>query len=343
MNIFTITSLAMLPISLASYMNGVQESIPKPIDKHMSVNFAPIKETGIQAVGFGYLGIHGELPDTAVVDWNDNLANLWDQKLNIKGVSKATKGAASRILWQYEYSKPETMTLSQHIFTLDQDLADVKRDLDWSGICVKYKLKDDACSTFVRTAYGVNARMLTAYSMTELMPYRDGSKSREMMDMYMRYAGRNYLDFIPALGDTYLSMGRYQFTSYAVGHDNDGPRPVNQIAAFSDNHEVPQSVISITGINSDRAAYYFTTYNLMSLFKKMNNKQIDKFNQFCYSKKEQITEYIATAHHNPAWARKRAISWVNDKCQKPLIDYQGPALEIYSIKTATNYNALGDV
>lgn len=340
MNIFTITSMAMLPISLVSYMNGVQESFPKPIDKHMSVNFAPIKETGIQAVGFGYLGIHGELPDTATVDWNKNIENLWNQKLNIKGVSKAAQSAADNMVWRYQHNTAETMTLSQHIFTLDQDLADVKKDLDWSGICVKYKLKPNVCATLVRTAYGVNARMLTAYSMTELMPYRDGVKSREMMDLYMRSAGRNYLDYIPALGDTFLSMGRYQFTSYAVGHDNDGPRPVNQISAFSTNHEVPQSVVNMVGINSDRAAYYFTTYNLMMLFRKMTDKQIDKFNQFCYNK-EQIVEYIATAHHNPSWARKRAISWVNDKCQKPLIKYQGPELEIYSIKTATNYDALG--
>lgn len=341
MNLFAVTSAAMLPLSALSFFTDIQHSMPKKVNKEMAVNFAPIKEIGIQAVGFGYLGIHGDLPDSAIVDWNENLNNLWQQKLNIKNVSRAAQNSADDLVARYEYAKPETMTLAQHIFTLDQDLVDVKQDLDWSGICVKYKLDGKACSLFIRTAYGVNARMLTAYSMTEIMPYMDGIKSREMMDLYFRYAGRNYLDYIPALGDTYLSMGRYQFTSYAVGHDNSGPRSVNQISAFSSKHEVPQSVVNLTGIDSDRAAYYFTTYNLLSLFRKMSDKQLDKFSTFCSNNKEQITEYIATAHHNPKWARKRAISWIDGGCQKQLISYQGKALEIYSTKTATNYNSLG--
>jgi len=142
------------------------------------------------------------------------------------------------------------------------------------------------------------------------------------------------------LGDTLLSMGRYQFTSYAVGFDKDGLRPANKISKYSRHHKLPTSVIKLQGLTSDRAAYYFSTYNIMSLIKKMNSDQIIKFNKRCVYQREQMVEYIATAHHNPAYARTHALNWISHGCSKPLISYQGKELKIYSQKTSTNYKAI---
>jgi hypothetical protein len=172
--------------------------------------------------------------------------------------------------------------------------------------------------------------------MTELMPYRVGRQNYEMMNLYMQYAGRNYLDTIPSLGDRYLSMGRYQFTSYAIGHDRDGPRSANKVSRYAKGYAIPQSVIALKGLSSDRAAYYFSVYNIASLFRSMSEKQTATYNQSCRGK-EPLTEYIATAHHNPMIAKRNMLRWINDRCKQPLAKYQTGDLKVYSKKTSVNY------
>lgn len=310
------------------------------VPKVTPVNFGRLKDTGLSEISFGYLGFKGTIPDSTNIDWNRNIVSLWNQKLRINNVSKATQGAAGGIINRYRYQGRETMTINEHMTALDADLTKIKAELNWSQICIDYDLDPNKCRLFVYTAYNLDAKMLTAYSLTELMPYTDGKKNVVMMDLYMETAGRNYLDSIPALGDTYLSMGRYQFTSYAVGADDDGLRPTNKIASYSLTYDIPGSVVKLEGIQNDYAAYYFSVYNLMSLIKKLNNKQVVKYAYTCANRKDELVQYIATAHHNPKWARKRAIEWISDSCQKPLISYQGERLEIYSIKTRSNYENL---
>lgn len=307
--------------------------------KLMEVDLTTAKSVGINAVGFSYLGMRGQMPDLVEIDWNENLRELWDQKLEIKDVSGATKTSADDIVLRYYAEDPEQISIKDHMSQVDHDLTDIKRTMRWGDICIKFKMDSSNCYQFIKTAYQVDAKSLTAYSMTELMPYRDGVKSYAMMSVYFEKAGRNFLDSIPALGDRYMSMGRYQFTSFAVGSDKDGPRPANMIANYS-NVPIPGSVTKLYGLDSDRAAYYFSTYNLMMLFRAMDDKDVAKYAAHCSRKKGEITEYIATAHHNPKWARKRALQWVRAKCAKPLIDFQGDRLKVYSIKTAENLRAL---
>lgn len=309
-------------------------------DKVSTVNFQPIKELGIQNLSLSYFGFSGAIPDQARIDWNKSLDKLWDQKLRIKNVSPATVNAVPDILKEFSVADSDTMTIEAHIESLDNTLTDVKSNMNWAGICTKYRLSNTQCYNFVLSSYNIDARMLTAYSMTELMPYREGERNYELMSIYMENSGRRYLDVIPALGDKYLSMGRYQFTSFAIGSDKNGPRSANQIANFSPKYPIPGSVVKLNGMQSDLAAYYFSVYNVLTLIKKMNETGNKRFARNCVNQKDQIVEYIATAHHNPSWARKRAIQWITNDCSKPLINYQGKRLEIYSIKTSTNYEAI---
>lgn len=309
-------------------------------DKASKVNFAPLREQGIRNLSLSYFGFSGEVPEYAKVNWNHALEGLWNKKLDIENVSGATRNSVPDILSDFARADSQTMNIDEHISEVDELLNNVKRDMDWVGICLKYRLDGNQCRNFVSAAYNIDAKMLTAYSMTELMPYHNGDQNYALMSIYFENGGRRYLDVVPALGDTYLSMGRYQFTSFAIGSDDDGPRPVNQIAAYSTKYPVPGSVVKLNGIESDLAAYYFSVYNVMTLIKKMSDSNNARFKAHCISQKDQLVEYIATAHHNPTWARKRAIEWVREDCSKPLITYQGERLEIYSIKTATNYKAI---
>lgn len=345
MNVFEkILSLA-LPFSL-SPAPTMPEKFPEIIytgiaeDKISNVNFQPIKTLGINNISLSYFDFSGKIPDSAEVNWNNSLDLLWNKKLEIKNVSPATKKAADKIISEFALADSETMTVNAHIANLDNTLNEVKRDFNWSGLCRKYNLTSSECYNLVYVAHNIDANMLTAYSMTELMPYREGNRNYALMSIYMENAGVRYLDAIPALGDTYLSMGRYQFTSFAIGYDDDGARPANMIAEFSPNYPIPGSVVKLNGIESDLAAYYFSVYNVMTLLKKMTPNGNARFKNNCINKKDQLVEYIATAHHNPTWARKRAIEWIGEDCKKPLLSYQGERLEVYSIKTATNYNAI---
>ena len=345
MNIFEIVTRSLLPVAftgaVVSESNVIRFSLPEPIVmKDTKVDFAPVRASGINNINASYLGTNGKISDIKSVDWNDNIQKLWDQKLTIKNVSGATISTAPEIVERYQTSPAEVMSLNSHITQLNVDLNKVRRDVNWKGICDDFRLSDKQCFTYAKAIDTIDGEMLTAYSMTELMPYRNGEQSYAMMNMYMQEAGRNYLDSIPALGDHYLSMGRYQFTSYAVGYDMNGPRSANKIASYSRNYNIPGSVSKISGIDSDRAAFYFSAYNILSLVRSLNGKQVSKFSSFCLDDKSQLTEYMATAHHNPVWAKKRAISWISNNCKKPLISYQGERLKIYSIKTATNYRAI---
>jgi hypothetical protein len=344
MNMFGKFLSSILPLSLAPA--STPEKLPEIIyvgmneDKISMVDFQPIKDLGINNISLSYFDFSGKIPDSAEVNWNNSLDRLWDKKLQIKNVSPATKNAANDILSDFASSDSETMTINSHIKNLDITLNEVKRDFNWEGLCKRYDLTESQCYNLVYVAYNIDANMLTAYSMTELMPYREGDRNYALMSIYMENAGVRYLDAIPALGDTYLSMGRYQFTSFAIGYDDEGPRPANMVAKFSPNYPIPGSVVKLNGIESDLAAYYFSVYNVMSLLKKMTPNGNARFKNNCINKKDQLVEYIATAHHNPSWARKRAIEWIGEDCKKPLINYQGERLEVYSIKTSTNYNAI---
>ena len=343
MNLFGKIIASFLPTTVITTPVQKPEPMPELIyvqDKVSHVDFRDLKSHGLNNLSMSYFDFSGKIPDSKTVDWNSSLELLWNKKLKFKNVSPATVSAAPSILEDFAVADSETMTVSEHIKNLDSILDDVKRTMDWSGLCVKNRLTPQQCHNLVYVAYNIDANMLTAYSMTELMPYHDGDKNFALMSLYMETAGRKYLDYVPALGDKYLSMGRYQFTSFAIGYDDSGARPSNMIADFSPSYPIPGSAVKLTGAESDLAAYYFSVYNVMTLLKKMTVNGNNRFKTHCIDKKGQIVEYIATAHHNPSWARKRAIQWIGADCSKPLRSYQGERLEIYSIKTATNYAAI---
>lgn len=331
-----------IPAVIASSFNPVVtlDFSDVQVSKVSNVNFRELKDTGIENINYSYFGFTGKVPDTKTINWNRVMEDLWDDKSSMKNVSNASKTSAPIIVENFKNDTSETYTLKEYINELDDNLAKVKVDMDWNKICIDYKLSENECYAFVITAYDINANMLTAYSMTELMPYHQGERNYILMDMYMQNAGVKFLDFIPSRYDTLLSIGRYQFTSYAVGVDGEGLRPTNKIASYSVNYNIPGSVVKLEGFESDYAAYYFSTFNTLSLIRSLNDEQVEKYMNGCLHRKSEIVQYIATAHHNPYWAKKRAISWINDSCEKPLIEYQGKALKIYAAKTASNYEAV---
>ena len=309
------------------------DKLPVTAEKYHYVNFKSVIAAGINKTAHSYLGFSGTVPEATLIDWNKNIVTIWKQKLQMSNISPATRQSVYRATYSYTSHPAEVMTISRHINQLNSHLKNVKNSIDWVKLCAESHIK--ACGSFKQTSLSIDGNMLTAYSMTELMPYQIGKQNYEMMNLYMSYAGRNYLDTIPSLGDPLLSMGRYQFTSYAVGHDKNGPRSANKISKYS-RYPIPQSVIALRGLSSDRAAYYFSVYNIGSLYRAMSEKQTQTYDKFCRGK-EPLTEYIATAHHNPTVAKRNMLRWIDAKCKKPLAAYQTGDLRLYTKKTSLNY------
>ena len=313
------------------------DTIPTVYHKRHNVNLTPLHKTGLSHVQTSYLGFKGEIPHARVIDWNANIRSMWQFKAHMPNVAPSARKSATSVAYSYTSHPAEQITLSSHIHALDRHLKAVQHDMDWQGICVAYRMTPASCEAFKAASRNIDARMMTAYSMTELMPYHNGIQNYQLMDLYMRTAGRNYLDVVPSMGDKLMSMGRYQFTSYAIGVDETGLRPSNFISKFAGRYTIPQSVNRLHGLDSDRAAYFLAVYNVAYLFRGMSDKQVSAYVRYCAPHKDQLTAYIATAHHMPRLARDNALSWVAGGCKKPLMAYQGRNLKTYATKTSVNY------
>jgi hypothetical protein len=165
-----------------------------------------------------------------------------------------------------------------------------------------------------------------------------------------------YIGSLPALYDKYLSVGGWQFTSFAVREDASGAEGASLVSKFAaPEHKIPGSVMKLVREDHDRAAYYFSLYNVARLIgctKKYKGKEVS---YVCASNKQraafgrlistpqgvdQVAQYTAIAHHLPAPARDRTRSWLGKGAKGQLRDHLGPKLTVYATKSFYNIKGL---
>ncbi len=283
-----------------------------------------------------YLGIKGEIPDVASINFTDNLRIMWNKKLNIKNVTPATVKSANGIVEEYANNDPKTKSINQFINDINVQLNAAKESLDFDQYCDDMKMNSEQCATTKQIMWKFNGKHLAAYGMTEVMPTKNGKINFAILDTLLRYAGENYINSIPALGDKFLSKGFYQFTSYAIRHDDNRIEGASIVNKFS-NHKIGSSVVSLTSEDSHKAAFYFALYNMSKLVKKLNHNEMNIATK-CST--EEMIQFVATAHHLPAVAIKNANQWISNGCKKGYTTYAGPKLTQYAEKTESNLNAL---
>jgi hypothetical protein len=277
------------------------------------------------------------------IDWNDvdltqNLRYMWARKQKTFPVTPAVVKSVAKIIDNYEHTSHETTTLKAYVKRADFVVNDARSHLDFPGLCAKFKLDSDRCVRLQYLSGRITGRSLVAYGMTELFPSRDGETNKAMLDVMLRRAGVDYIDAIPALGDKYLSMGFYQFTSFAVRHDASGREGANVVAEFGQS--LPGSVMQLHGDDQHRAAYYFATYNLMRMVRNLSPRQYANLKAKSPISEANLTTFMAAAHHLPGGARKAAAAWLQEGCTLPLRDYLRGDLVVYGAKSATNLKAL---
>jgi hypothetical protein len=293
------------------------------------------------------------------IDWSDvdltqNLRYMWERKVTTQPVTPAVRKSVAKIITRYEQSEHRTTTLPAFTKRVDHIVNDARSNLDFTGLCARYRLSSDRCVRLQYLSGRITGRTLIAYGMTELFPSQDGETNRKMLDMMLRRAGEDYINSIPALGDKYLSMGFYQFTSFAVRHDADGVQGASVVSMFAGrDRKIAGSVMQLSGDDQHRAAFYFAVYNLAVLLMEpkyddkgklvrsgLTAKQYASLKAHSPISEADLTVFMAASHHLPGGARRATASWLQEGCKRPLRDYLRGDLPMYGKKSMANLEAL---
>jgi hypothetical protein len=278
------------------------------------------------------------------VDWDNvdlakNVEYMWARKAQTFKVTPATTKSVKAIVARYRASPHQTTTLKAYIKHADTLVERARSGLDYPGLCARYHVTSDRCVRLEYMTGRINGEMLVAYGMTELMPSGNGEVNRAMLDMLLRRAGADYLNVVPALGDKFLSLGPYQFTSYAVRHDADGRQGANIVAEFG-KVRIPGSVAQLTPDDQHVAAFYFATYNLMRLVNRLTPGEYAHLKQRSPVSQADLTVFMATAHHAPGRAIHAARLWLQSRKPESLAKYQSGDNVVYAAKSKANLRAL---
>lgn len=185
----------------------------------------------------------------------------------------------------------------------------------------KLTLKD-AFSRYLGTlSTYITPDIMLAYLATELMPVPD--RSAAMLEFITEHAGVEYLESIPSLGDSLLSFGPFQLTSFVVGDQREGGEAgsVTQLLTVMRKSDfLPKNLSEFTSIEQHiRAGYLFAFHNLITLVQDaLKREAFKEFSVITDSANAgtqngastTFLEYLAAAHHKPAEARKAMRSWL---------------------------------
>lgn len=283
-------------------------------------------------------GVSGTVGKRYEINYGEILANLWVRKISRSNVSQATVKAAE-IPIQLYLKEPKKMTLRQFIAEANTQVSLVKAKMDWSAACKAYALTVAECKTFKALAFEVRGIDIVAYGMTEIMPSAEGDLNVKIMEILLRNAGSNYMFTIPALYDRMLSLGFYQFTSYAVnGGTAQGASKMNRF--LPKEAKIPGSVIALRNGEHHRGAYLFALDNLANLAKRTNEKEFAALKQALKQKPGDIVTFMATAHHAPALALKSMKNWLSKGARGSLNAHLIGRLRPYGRKSDNNLAAL---
>lgn len=305
---------------------------PRPVD---------LSYLNRKSLGFplnAYVGVHGTLPEVAEIDFGQNLDYLWRRKLAVPRVSPATRKSSNSVVARYKAAYPDTKGIREFVAGISAQSVATTAGMDWVGLCAAMKVEQPQCGALRVVSSRLGGRELAAYGMTELFAGFDGRFNYVLLDTLLRNAGENYLAAIPALGDTRMSLGFYQFTSDAV-YAADKLEGANSVDRFNDKRQISGSVATLVGPQHHRAAKMFAVYNLIRLLQKTSPRDAATLSSGACST-EQLTQFVATAHHMPTRAIRSARRWISAGCRKPLKAYLIPHLQEYAAKTSANYAAL---
>ncbi|MEN9852206.1 MAG: hypothetical protein RI996_149 [Candidatus Parcubacteria bacterium] len=305
------------------------------------VNLEKMTGRMLASLNADYLGFAGQVPAARPIDFEQNLEAMWHKKTQIQNVSEATLTNAERITTRYRASSKTKMPLGTFVSQVESTARSVEKNLDWANYCQARKLTAVKCHSLQSLAGGISSRHLVAYLMTELFPNRvDGAFNATLLDTLLQNAGREYIDSIPALGDTLASLGGWQFTSYAVREDTQSTEGASVVNQFLPKElQIPGSVVYLVRSDHEKAAYLFAIYNLTSLLRELSDEQAQKLQHIGKKSPDTVATFMAVAHHQPLYAVRGFQKWVSRPNKSPKV-FLSARLKIYAEKAENNLSGI---
>ncbi len=290
-----------------------------------------------------YTGIQGTVPETAQINFCENLKKMWQKKEGRSKRNKVVREMSKDILETYCSGETHHMTPEDYAEILDDIIRQARKDLDWKKVAQIERLNEEKIELVRDIAESLDGRDFLAYSLTELMPTTDGKFNLRVFDFLIRNGGREYVESIPAMYDAYTSFGPYQFTSlawYDVGRERRGGSKLN----IALDKPIPHgSVGQLRGDEHHVAAFLFALDNIATLVRILNKKQFTALQRVYKSKHEEIVQYIATAHNYPYGrfgAQGAALRWLSNDAKTPYITSCSWRPRGYAKKTKANLSSL---
>lgn len=273
------------------------------------------KVAGLLSMYFG-LKDGQQIPETLNVDFKRVLADMWtvkyqrtlqlrretalkklpldtalsaedERSIEIKAQNMAQLGAD--IVKEYDAVNAKKTSIGQLVSEMQKSIDGVEKKPLYGELC---KGMDGACVPLMqKIVESVNSREMLAFMLTEIMPTSDGKRNIEYVSFLLQNAGGDFIERIPALGDSLVSFGPFQLTHF----------PINEIHRLKvAGQHVPVNVGNVRGVAHVQTAYVFAMINIAKAVKDIQAPEI--LTNHIGDIRESITSFIATAHHQPSVA-----------------------------------------
>jgi len=296
-----------------------------------------------------YIGHSGKIPAKLAVDWNRQLAHLWERKRQMSDTT-VVRDTGTMLVAEYERLDPELMSLAHYQRIGDRQAKLVYRSLDWDQVGAFYFADKKAKKADVRKVALLkritkhfDGQMLISYMGAELCP-TSGRFCTTFLDFMLQHGGRRYVESIPALNDDLTSFGPFQFTANAVYDVGNVPTVGNASRvsrALPRKLRLPASMTLFRGDDHFRGAEVFAIANAAMLIRRLDGKQLATLASVADTRQIEWAQFIATAHNKPEAAYAAAERWLDAKARAG--EYRegcSKASKLYAHKTFENYQAL---
>lgn len=288
-----------------------------------------------------YIGIKGRIPEKAKISFGHQLKQMWHKKRRGRH-AQIVESTGKDLVHEYQTKEHRPATLKEYRVQIGKFIEDLNKKIDWDELGKIKHLNPEEQALTKAISLTIDARSLVSYTLTELMPSSNGQLNKHVLDFLLREAGTRYVYSIPAMNDDWTSFGPYQFTSFALYDTGKEKRGASIIHKAVKGRVIPGSVTLLRDDDHHQAAYLFCVDNIANLVKALNANQLATLRKNWHSKKEEVLEYLATAHHQPGTAIKIAKRWLDGGTKQDYSVSCNRAMKIYAEKTKANYRALAD-
>ncbi len=322
-----------------------------------------------------YLGIPSEsiVPEVLRTDFKANLATLWRQKFRFDAPGRTPEeehgyrerflekhkdlmDLAERLYCSYEPAHARTVSLSE----FSAEVEGVVEKSHKAFINSMFALRDDPSfprsRRFLVEKLGnrINADMLLACGLTELMPSADGQINALMLDFLLQHAGVEFLDRIPSVHNMLPSFGLYQITPAFLAAGGEGSFAEKVEGGLPAAFKKPKSVDDVQGAKQHEVAYLAAIEHIAQFVERLSDSDTSRARKlFDHTDlellREEVTAFVAAAHHQPVAAYRMLDAFIkhtdaarpNPDAIKRLFEYIGnEGVQEYAHKALANYACL---